>query len=78
MDRPEPGSVQDLATLAKLDDNILLDELRIRYNRNQIYVSNVMSYVSSTFIFVILFTFLIKTSKFSTILKQQDTCRDMV
>lgn len=37
MDRPEPGSVQDLATLAKLDDNILLDELRIRYNRNQIY-----------------------------------------
>lgn len=78
MDRPEPGSVQDLATLAKLDDTILLDELRIRYNRNQIYVSNVMSYVSSTFIFVILFTFLIKTSKFSTILKQQDTCRDMV
>lgn len=78
MDRPEPGSVQDLATLAKLDDTILLDELRIRYNRNQIYVSNVMSCVSSTFIFVILFIFLIKTSKFSTILKQQDTCRDMV
>lgn len=45
MDRPEPGSVQDLATLAKLDDNILLDELRIRYNRNQIYVSSVMSYI---------------------------------
>jgi len=45
MDRPEPGSVQDLATLAKLDDNILLDELRIRYSRNQIYVSSVMSYI---------------------------------
>lgn len=37
MDRPKPGSVQDLATLAKLDDNILLDELRIRYNSNEIY-----------------------------------------
>lgn len=39
MDRPKPGSVEDLATLSKLDDNILLDELRIRYNNNQIYVS---------------------------------------
>lgn len=39
MDRPEPGSVEDLATLAKLDDNILLDELRVRYNKNLIYVS---------------------------------------
>lgn len=61
MDRPKPGSVQDLATLAKLDDNILLDELRIRYNSNEIYVSSVMSYIIlSTFIFVILFMFLIK------------------
>ncbi|XP_071171569.1 myosin-IIIb-like isoform X1 [Mytilus edulis] len=37
MDRPEPGSVEDLATLAKLDDSILLDELRVRYNKNLIY-----------------------------------------
>jgi hypothetical protein len=64
MDLPKPGSVQDLATLAKLDDNILLDELRIRYNSDEIYVSSVMSYI-------ILSTFI-----FSTILKQQDTCRD--
>ncbi|CAG2225754.1 unnamed protein product [Mytilus edulis] len=37
MDRPEPGSVEDLATLAKLDDSILLDELKVRYNKNLIY-----------------------------------------
>ena len=39
MDRNQPGKVEDLATLAKLDDNVLLEELKIRYANNNIYVS---------------------------------------
>ena len=39
MDRPPPGKVEDLATLAKLDEQVLLNELKIRYNNNEIYVS---------------------------------------
>ncbi|KAL3866198.1 hypothetical protein ACJMK2_043520 [Sinanodonta woodiana] len=37
MDRPPPGSVEDLATLAKLDEAILLDELKIRHRNGHIY-----------------------------------------
>ena len=40
MDRPPPGKVEDLATLAKLDEQVLLNELKIRYNNNEIYVSD--------------------------------------
>lgn len=39
MDRPPVGDVDDLATLAKLDEQILLGELRERYRRGRIYVS---------------------------------------
>lgn len=38
--RPALGKVEDLATLAKLDDHVLLEELRARYRNNDIYVSN--------------------------------------
>ncbi|XP_048250149.1 myosin-IIIb-like isoform X2 [Haliotis rufescens] len=37
MDRPPVGDVDDLATLAKLDEQILLGELRERYRRGRIY-----------------------------------------
>ncbi|XP_060592914.1 myosin-IIIb-like isoform X2 [Ruditapes philippinarum] len=37
MERPPPGKVEDLATLAKLDEKVLLDELKIRYYNNDIY-----------------------------------------
>ena len=40
MERPPPGKVEDLATLAKLDEKVLLDELKIRYYNNDIYVSS--------------------------------------
>jgi myosin heavy subunit len=39
MDRPKPGLVEDLATLAKLDEQVLMEELKIRYRNNDIYVS---------------------------------------
>ena len=39
MDRPALGDVEDLAELAKLDEQILLAEIRERYARNKIYVS---------------------------------------
>ena len=32
------GDVNDLATLAKLDDKILLQQLKARYERDKIYV----------------------------------------
>ncbi|OWF47527.1 myosin-IIIa-like isoform X2 [Mizuhopecten yessoensis] len=35
--RPALGKVEDLATLAKLDDKVLLEELRARYRNNDIY-----------------------------------------
>ncbi|XP_069138328.1 myosin-IIIb-like isoform X1 [Argopecten irradians] len=35
--RPALGKVEDLATLAKLDDKVLLEELRARYRNNNIY-----------------------------------------
>ncbi|XP_041373643.1 myosin-IIIb-like [Gigantopelta aegis] len=37
MDRPPLGDVEDLATLAKLDEQILLKELKERYKQNKIY-----------------------------------------
>ncbi|KAJ8304543.1 hypothetical protein KUTeg_018126 [Tegillarca granosa] len=37
MERPAPGKVEDLATLAKLDDQVLLEELKIRYSNHDIY-----------------------------------------
>lgn len=40
MDRPPVGDVEDLATLAKLDEHILLAEIKERYSKNKIYVSN--------------------------------------
>lgn len=39
MDRPPVGSVDDLATLAQLDEKILLNELKVRYSKDNIYVS---------------------------------------
>ena len=39
MDQIEPGEVEDLATLARLDEKVLLNELKIRYDNNKIYVS---------------------------------------
>lgn len=39
MERPPPGKVEDLATLAKLDEKVLLEELKLRYYNNDIYVS---------------------------------------
>lgn len=38
---PGTGLVNDLATLSDLDENILLEELRARYNKDIIYVSMV-------------------------------------
>jgi myosin heavy subunit len=35
-----PGETDDLATLAKLDEKILLNELKLRYEKQQIYVSH--------------------------------------
>lgn len=37
MERPAPGDVEDLAELAKLDEQILLAEIRERYAKNRIY-----------------------------------------
>ena len=33
------GETDDLATLSRLDENILLEELRSRYSKDRIYVS---------------------------------------
>ena len=33
------GDTEDLATLAKLDETILLNELKVRFQNNTIYVS---------------------------------------
>jgi myosin heavy subunit len=35
--RPPVGEVDDLASLARLDEKALLEELRTRYNRDAIY-----------------------------------------
>ena len=35
----KPGDTEDLATLAKLDEDVLLDELQKRYENDKIYVS---------------------------------------
>ena len=40
MDDFKEGEVEDLATLARLDEKVLLNELKVRYNKNRIYVSN--------------------------------------
>ncbi|KAK3097735.1 hypothetical protein FSP39_012604 [Pinctada imbricata] len=37
MDAAPPGKTADLATLANLDDKVLLNELKIRYSNNNIY-----------------------------------------
>ena len=34
------GETDDLATLSRLDENILLEELRSRYSKDRIYVSS--------------------------------------
>lgn len=39
MDRLPVGDVEDLATLARLDEHILLEEIAERYKQNKIYVS---------------------------------------
>ena len=39
MDEFREGEVEDLATLARLDEKVLLSELKARYNRDKIYVS---------------------------------------
>ena len=39
-----PGQTQDLATLAQLDDSILLAHLRARYDDDTIYVSLALSH----------------------------------
>ena len=39
VDVPSKGDVEDLATLSKLDEDILLTELRTRYMNDDIYVS---------------------------------------
>mgnify|MGYP000116711318 CR=1 FL=1 len=44
MDRPPVGKVEDLATLAKLDEQVLLAELKTRYYNNDIYVSVLSSF----------------------------------
>ena len=41
MDRPPVGQVQDLASLAKLDETILLEEIKERYTQDKIYVREV-------------------------------------
>lgn len=40
MDGSLPGEVEDLATLVRLDEQILLGEIKERYTKNKIYVSN--------------------------------------
>ncbi len=39
MDEVKEGEVEDLATLARLDETVLLKELKVRYSRDKIYVS---------------------------------------
>lgn len=39
MESCKPGSIADLATLANLDGKVLLNELKVRYQENNIYVS---------------------------------------
>ena len=39
MDDFKEGEVEDLATLARLDEKVLLNELKVRYNKDRIYVS---------------------------------------
>ena len=48
MEEPQPGTTADLATLANLDDKVLLNELKIRYRNNNIYVSTFSTYVYSS------------------------------
>lgn len=45
MESCKPGSIADLATLANLDGKVLLNELKVRYQENNIYVSK---YISKT------------------------------
>lgn len=45
MESCKPGSIADLATLANLDGKVLLNELKVRYQENNIYVSK---YISET------------------------------
>ena len=42
MDDFKEGEVEDLATLARLDEKVLLNELKVRYNNDRIYVSTVL------------------------------------
>ena len=38
------GEVNDLATLAKLDETILLNEVKVRYENDRIYVSTAVQH----------------------------------
>lgn len=40
------GTVKDLTTLSKLDENILLQELKARYEKQLIYVSKFTLFLS--------------------------------
>ena len=44
MDDVKEGEVEDLATLARLDEKVLLNELKVRYHKNRIYVSNTLKH----------------------------------
>ena len=39
MDDFKEGEVEDLASLSRLDEKVLLNELKVRYNKDRIYVS---------------------------------------
>ena len=41
------GETEDLATLAKLDEKVLLEELKVRYSQDKIYVSTVLNSIKS-------------------------------
>ena len=45
MDQTVVGEVEDLATLAKLDEKVLLEELKVRYGKDKIYVSSPMQHL---------------------------------
>lgn len=48
MDNFNSGEIEDLATLSKLDDKVLLEELKVRYTKDKIYVSFISAlYITS-------------------------------
>lgn len=55
--RPPVGEVEDLASLARLDEKSLLDELRTRYNRDVIYVRPCLVVICASHRNLLLFCF---------------------